>query len=167
MRYRRGKCDLMYVIEGLLFLTSWIMVVNGSIHEYKDEAFIPRFNSFFFHGGSEGLYASKLHDSPLLLSDDTNNNNNKPINGKSFIRYQFFQYPFDFTVLHLILKIFSCLMNCFLAISRNYFSLVSCRCGCDLKLKTDREQCDSYLFCQDLKRVLITWVMGSECDFTM
>ncbi|XP_004240844.1 uncharacterized protein [Solanum lycopersicum] len=88
MRYRRGKCDLMYVIEGLLFLTSWIMVVNGSIHEYKDEAFIPRFNSFFFHGGSEGLYASKLQDSPLLLSDDTNNNNNKPINGKSFIRFE-------------------------------------------------------------------------------
>lgn len=100
MRYRNGKCDLKYVIEGLLFVSSWVMGVNGSIHEYKDEAFIPRFNSFFFHGGSEGLYASKLQDSPLLVSDDSNSNNNKPINGKSFIRYQNPITLFVFPVLH-------------------------------------------------------------------
>ncbi|MCE3049268.1 hypothetical protein HAX54_044489 [Datura stramonium] len=88
MRYRKGKCDLIYVIGGLLFLSIWVMGVNGSIHEYKDEAFIPRFNSFFFHGGSEGLYASKVQDSPLPVSDDSNNNNNKPLNGKSFIRFE-------------------------------------------------------------------------------
>ncbi|RWW25158.1 hypothetical protein BHE74_00003291 [Ensete ventricosum] len=31
---------------------------GASIHEYYNGAFIPRSNSFFFHGGSEGLYAS-------------------------------------------------------------------------------------------------------------
>nr|XP_016481552.1 PREDICTED: uncharacterized protein LOC107802551 isoform X2 [Nicotiana tabacum] len=84
MRYRKDKCDL--IIGGLVLIVgSWVMGVKGSIHEYKNEAFIPRFNSFFFHGGSEGLYASKVQDSPLPLplSDDTNN---KPLNGKSFIR---------------------------------------------------------------------------------
>ncbi|KAK4380256.1 hypothetical protein RND71_002118 [Anisodus tanguticus] len=32
------------------------------IHEYKDEQFIPKSNAFFFHGGTEGLYASILDE---------------------------------------------------------------------------------------------------------
>ena len=31
---------------------------DASIHEYSAGGFAPRANSFFFHGGSEGLYAS-------------------------------------------------------------------------------------------------------------
>jgi hypothetical protein len=31
---------------------------DASIHEYAAGGFAPRANSFFFHGGSEGLYAS-------------------------------------------------------------------------------------------------------------
>jgi hypothetical protein len=31
---------------------------DASIHEYAGGGFTPRANSFFFHGGSEGLYAS-------------------------------------------------------------------------------------------------------------
>lgn len=57
--------------------------VTASIHEYKNEAFIPRFNSFFFHGGSEGLYASRIVDPPKT---PTNDDNSKPLAGKSFIR---------------------------------------------------------------------------------
>lgn len=64
--------------------------VDASIHEYKNEAFIRRSNSFFFHGGSEGLYASRL---PNVLSSPED----KPLNGKSFIRlfvlYFFFFFP--------------------------------------------------------------------------
>ncbi|KAK4403463.1 Transmembrane protein 87B [Sesamum angolense] len=59
--------------------------VRASIHEYKNEGFIPRFNSFFFHGGSEGLYASKNLDPPKTT---TNDDNNKPLQGKSFIRFE-------------------------------------------------------------------------------
>lgn len=32
---------------------------DASIHEYSGGGFAPRANSFFFHGGSEGLYASE------------------------------------------------------------------------------------------------------------
>jgi hypothetical protein len=31
---------------------------DASIHDYSGGGFAPRANSFFFHGGSEGLYAS-------------------------------------------------------------------------------------------------------------
>lgn len=60
------------------------MAVRASIHEYRNEAFIPRYNSFFFHGGSEGLYASKVqNDSPKTSLDDTSSS----LDGKSFIRF--------------------------------------------------------------------------------
>ncbi|PON31413.1 Lung seven transmembrane receptor-like [Parasponia andersonii] len=60
-----------------------IVQVGASIHEYHTESFIRRSNSFFFHGGSEGLYASKPHsENDKLVSED------KPINGKSFIRFE-------------------------------------------------------------------------------
>ncbi|KAK2982404.1 hypothetical protein RJ640_026247 [Escallonia rubra] len=80
MRYTLGHFDLVpqsCVIGVFLVSLLWATRARASIHEYKKEAFIPRFNSFFFHGGSEGLYASKLH----LTTDD------KPLNGKSFIRF--------------------------------------------------------------------------------
>ncbi|PSR93265.1 Transmembrane protein like [Actinidia chinensis var. chinensis] len=84
MRYSgRGHSDLVcygYIVV-VVFLWWSILEVRGSIHEYENEAFIPRFNSFFFHGGSEGLYASKVHDS-------SNNSDDKPLNGKSFIRFE-------------------------------------------------------------------------------
>ncbi|BBG98143.1 F-box family protein [Prunus dulcis] len=55
----------------------------ASIHEYQDDSFIRRSNSFFFHGGSEGLYASKLDsDNGKSASED------KPLIGKSFIRFE-------------------------------------------------------------------------------
>lgn len=65
----------------ILMLVYLNTLVGASIHEYQDDTFIRRSNSFFFHGGSEGLYASKLHsDHDKLASED------KLIDGKSFIR---------------------------------------------------------------------------------
>lgn len=93
MLFRKGiQCYLMFtngkkipMLVGLLLLLFSVREngVRASIHEYKNEAFIPRFNSFFFHGGSEGLYASKILDPPKTTPND---DNNKPLNGKSFIR---------------------------------------------------------------------------------
>ncbi|KAG0453404.1 hypothetical protein HPP92_024708 [Vanilla planifolia] len=52
--------DLIYITLFLgLLLFSFPLPSLASIHEYNDEVFIPRSNSFFFHGGSEGLYASE------------------------------------------------------------------------------------------------------------
>ncbi|GMI73230.1 hypothetical protein HRI_000992300 [Hibiscus trionum] len=53
-----------------------ITQVGASIHEYQNQSFFRRSNSFFFHGGSEGLYASNLH-----LEENH-------LNGKSFIRFE-------------------------------------------------------------------------------
>ncbi|KAM3287703.1 transmembrane protein 87B isoform X2 [Capsicum chacoense] len=53
--------------------------VSASIHEYKDEQFVRKFNAFFFHGGTEGLYASK--SSSIAYP-------HKPLEGKSFIRFE-------------------------------------------------------------------------------
>lgn len=65
----------------IIMLMHLIILVGASIHEYQDESFIRRSNSFFFHGGSEGLYASKF-----ALDNDKSASDDKPINGKSFIR---------------------------------------------------------------------------------
>ncbi|KAJ4870600.1 Lung seven transmembrane receptor family protein [Raphanus sativus] len=65
----------------ILLLVSIINIgaSNASIHDYKNEKFIPQANARFFHGGSEGLYAS---NSQLLnTSSDTS------LKGKSFIRF--------------------------------------------------------------------------------
>lgn len=78
--------DLWFLIVALLMMC--VNGVWGSIHEYRNEGFIPQSNdsnAFFFHGGSEGLYASKLHHSSSI-SQDTGNNNNPSLKGKSFIR---------------------------------------------------------------------------------
>ncbi|KAL5569650.1 hypothetical protein UlMin_026225 [Ulmus minor] len=76
-----------YIIISISFvyltLNPIVLQVGASIHEYHNESFIRRSNSFFFHGGSEGLYASRLppaNDKPA--SED------KPLNGKSFIRFE-------------------------------------------------------------------------------
>ncbi|MQL87106.1 hypothetical protein Taro_019621, partial [Colocasia esculenta] len=45
---------------GFLLLFGCPSPARASIHEYSHEAFAPRSNSFFFHGGSEGLYASEF-----------------------------------------------------------------------------------------------------------
>ncbi|URE09813.1 lung seven transmembrane domain containing protein [Musa troglodytarum] len=50
---------------------------GASIHEYYNGAFIPRSNSFFFHGGSEGLYASAEVNITAPASD-----------GNSFIQFE-------------------------------------------------------------------------------
>lgn len=65
-----------------LYLTfhSIITLVDASIHDYQNETFIRRANSFFFHGGSEGLYASK----PIEFNHSLDN---FPT-GKSFIRFE-------------------------------------------------------------------------------
>ncbi|KAJ9684044.1 hypothetical protein PVL29_016506 [Vitis rotundifolia] len=78
MRYRGW--DLVRFL-GFMLLWSSATVVEASIHEYRNEGFSRRLNSYFFHGGSEGLYASKLH-----LSHP--NSEDKPLNGKSFIRFE-------------------------------------------------------------------------------
>ncbi|KAL6533001.1 hypothetical protein OROMI_027113 [Orobanche minor] len=95
MMFRGGiHCDLLFMNSKkipvvVLFLSLMFLVivnsVSASIHEYKNEAFIPRFNSYFLHGGSEGLYASKIIDPPKNTASD---DNNKPLNGKSFIRFE-------------------------------------------------------------------------------
>ncbi|KAJ7965158.1 Transmembrane protein like [Quillaja saponaria] len=71
-------------IAGIIYLSCYsITHVGASIHEYENEAFIHRSNSFFFHGGSEGLYASRV--SPI---NDKSTSEDKPLNGRSFIRFE-------------------------------------------------------------------------------
>ncbi|KAJ1381689.1 Lung seven transmembrane receptor-like [Sesbania bispinosa] len=75
-----------FTISVILFLTFTsfsITHVAASIHDYQNETFIHRANSFFFHGGSEGLYASKL-----TSSNTTQLSEEKSLNGKSFIRFE-------------------------------------------------------------------------------
>ncbi|CAM8897865.1 unnamed protein product [Rhodiola kirilowii] len=76
--------DLGFATRTLLLILALLSVeqrVEASIHEYRNEAFIPRYNSFFFHGGSEGMYASKVHESKEVSEE-------KPLYGKSFIRFE-------------------------------------------------------------------------------
>ncbi|XP_068329131.1 uncharacterized protein [Pyrus communis] len=67
----------------ILMLMHLIILARASIHDYQDESFIRRSNSFFFHGGSEGLYAFKLDS-----GNDKSSSEDKPLNGKSFIRFE-------------------------------------------------------------------------------
>ncbi|XVF81991.1 hypothetical protein PTKIN_Ptkin16aG0007100 [Pterospermum kingtungense] len=70
----------------------WMSQVGGSIHDYQSESFIRRSNSFFFHGGSEGLYASKLHIDPhnkgSSSSSSSSSHEDNHLSGKSFIRFE-------------------------------------------------------------------------------
>lgn len=64
------------------FIINAIHQVDGSIHDYRNENFIPQSNAFFFHGGSEGLYASKLSDHSSSSSSENT------YKGRSFIRFE-------------------------------------------------------------------------------
>ncbi|XP_015933071.1 uncharacterized protein LOC107459360 [Arachis duranensis] len=66
-----------------MILLLLISEVGASIHEYQNETFMRRSNSFFFHGGSEGLYASRVVQQHSQPSEDNNS-----LNGKSFIRFE-------------------------------------------------------------------------------
>ncbi|OIW16548.1 hypothetical protein TanjilG_08405 [Lupinus angustifolius] len=88
-RFRHSLLDLhsngsynLFTIFVILYLTCSTSMthVHASIHDYENETFIHRSNSFFFHGGSEGLYASRV---PSF--NDTEDNS---LNGKSFIRFE-------------------------------------------------------------------------------
>lgn len=95
-----------HFISFILCLTSIsITHVAASIHDYQNETFIHRANSFFIHGGSEGLYASKLPSSNVSLASE-----DKFLNGKSFIRWWFMIPSISFLFLHphLLLAFFFC-----------------------------------------------------------
>ncbi|KAF6143024.1 hypothetical protein GIB67_041092 [Kingdonia uniflora] len=78
-RRRSFNGDLMLL--GFVFLL--LNLVDASIHDYRNEAFIPQLNSWFFHGGSEGLYASSSSS-----SSHNPNSEDKSYKGKSFIRFE-------------------------------------------------------------------------------
>ncbi|KAE9615189.1 hypothetical protein Lal_00048387 [Lupinus albus] len=75
-------CNNLLIIFMILYLTCSTSMthVRASIHDYQNETFIHRSNSFFFHGGSEGLYASRV--------PSFNNTEDNSLNGKSFIRFE-------------------------------------------------------------------------------
>ncbi|KAK6929574.1 Transmembrane protein GPR107/GPR108-like [Dillenia turbinata] len=82
------------VIGAMIMVVAMMLVIDvnpaeASIHEYTNEAFIPRYNSFFFHGGSEGLYASHSNSLPNNLNPNSSSPD-KPLQlqGKSFIRFE-------------------------------------------------------------------------------
>uniref|UniRef100_A0A7N0UNM9 Uncharacterized protein n=1 Tax=Kalanchoe fedtschenkoi TaxID=63787 RepID=A0A7N0UNM9_KALFE len=71
--------DLGFPLPTLLLISALLSLkqrVEASIHEYRNEAFVPRHNSFFFHGGSEGMHASAVHNTKDV-SDE-----------KSYIRFE-------------------------------------------------------------------------------
>ncbi|KAK6943275.1 Transmembrane protein GPR107/GPR108-like [Dillenia turbinata] len=68
-----------FLVEFVLLCGS---IVDASVHDYRGEGFIPQSNSFFLHGGSEGLFASKVHD-----VKDNPSSDDRSLKGKSFIRF--------------------------------------------------------------------------------
>ncbi|KAK9755411.1 hypothetical protein RND81_01G023100 [Saponaria officinalis] len=76
------KSKLGFATLILIFFFNSIALIQGSIHEYSNENFIPQSNAFFFHGGSEGLYASKLLDHSNSSSSENS------YKGRSFIRFE-------------------------------------------------------------------------------
>ena len=106
--FRGAKaCGKGFRISLLLFLCMITTQVKGSIHEYRNEAFTTKSNAFFFHGGSEGLYASKAsrHPDSSALSQS----------GKSFIRFFFFLIFLlsGFPFIHLLIALFFNSFLCF------------------------------------------------------
>lgn len=63
-------------IFSLIFFLKLLTLTQASIHEYSNGVFYPRSNSFFFHGGSEGLYASAVNVTSASHE------------GKSFVRFE-------------------------------------------------------------------------------
>ncbi|GMY08388.1 transmembrane protein 87A-like isoform X1 [Fagus crenata] len=77
----KGCKGIIFIIALILHLSShFIVQVGASIHEYQNEPFSRRSNSFFFHGGSEGLYASRVHHN--------SSPQDKPLIGNSFVRFE-------------------------------------------------------------------------------
>lgn len=74
---------LTFIVVIIIF--NAIEQIEGSIHDYRNEKFIPQSNAFFFHGGSEGLYASML--------SDHSSSSEKSSKGRSFIRYFSLLFP--------------------------------------------------------------------------
>jgi len=74
-----AKLRLGFFLGFLLIAFNSIRQVESSIHEYRKETFIPQSDAFFFHGGSEGLFASKV-------VDQASSHENKGYKGRSFIR---------------------------------------------------------------------------------
>ncbi|KAM7467899.1 hypothetical protein LguiB_015461 [Lonicera macranthoides] len=70
---KKGKGEwLGFIVGVIVYILLWnssIIQTSASIHVYKNEAFTPRSNSFFFHGGSEGLYS--LHHSKTSSSSSS------------------------------------------------------------------------------------------------
>lgn len=66
-------------ILGLLVLTGLVLEANASIHQYENGRFSSQGNSFFFYGGSEGLYATV---------NNSGTNTTAPGNVKSFIKFE-------------------------------------------------------------------------------
>lgn len=86
-RFYNGELVLGFIL-GLLYLCAYsILPIGASIHEYHNEFFTPQLNAFLFHGGSEGLFASKHHEDHENNSAITSSGN-KPLEGKSFIRFE-------------------------------------------------------------------------------
>ncbi|CAI9301656.1 unnamed protein product [Lactuca saligna] len=87
LRFYNGEVVLGFIL-GLLYLCDYSIVpIRASIHEYRNEFFTPQLNAFLFHGGSEGLFASKHledHDNSSSITSP----GNKPLEGKSFIRFE-------------------------------------------------------------------------------
>ena len=123
-----GSSGFMITTFSLIFVlrcSITITHVGASIHDYQNETFMRRANSFFFHGGSEGLYASRVSSS----NDSLPSEDNKSLNGKSFIRQIrlpsflflflifgfFFQTSFVFSSLLVlgVLVMFHLQMGCF------------------------------------------------------
>ena len=107
----------------IIYLSCFLISqVGGSIHEYQNQSFIRRSNSFFFHGGSEGLYASKLHIDPVKKGSSSSSPEDNHLNGKSFIRSSllFSLFFFCFTSI----EVFSPFFDLFFFPSFTFSSLV-------------------------------------------
>ncbi|GAB2272074.1 hypothetical protein Dimus_006893 [Dionaea muscipula] len=69
---------------GFVYPFNSIEPAAASIHDYKRESFFFQSGAYFFHGGSEGLYASKV---PHAQSPSSIDQNPTTTSGKSFIRF--------------------------------------------------------------------------------
>ncbi|KAK1286782.1 hypothetical protein QJS10_CPB20g00086 [Acorus calamus] len=81
MRELRFRFDRLLLLWFLILLDRPIGTLS-SIHEYYNQGFAPLSESFFFHGGSEGLYASQVHGTPNASEAKA------PVKGRSFIRFE-------------------------------------------------------------------------------
>lgn len=82
MRLKRDGVGVYVCLMRIVCISFFTTKAHASIHEYTNDGFILRSNAFFFHGGSEGLYASKLHDPNTTGLQGTH------LDGRSFIRFE-------------------------------------------------------------------------------